>query len=177
MMIMMEHPTISVVAVLAMLVGACSDGHPPSVATVDAGGISPAASEQDAGSLPRGSTAGADPLRLPLVSLLALPTGFEGQLVTVRGFASVGFERDALYMSEVDYLNGMDGIFMRFPEALRAESLTLDRRYVIVNGVFTRLRHGHAGMFVGEIGVRSIGPVSNPRCPVADTGVPDAPCR
>jgi hypothetical protein len=167
----------TVFTALAMLVGACLDGHSASVVTVDAGGTSPSASEYDAGSLLRASIAGADPLRLPLVSLLASPTGFEGQLVTVRGFASVGFERDALYMSEADYLNGMDGIFVRFPEALRAEALRLDQRYVVVNGVFTRLRHGHAGVFVGEIGVRSIGPLSNPRCPVAETGVADAPCR
>lgn len=114
---------------------------------------------------------------VPLVSLLADPNRSNGMRVIVRGFASVGFERDALYPSEADYLNGMDGIFLSIPSDLHSKVESLDGRYVVVVGTFTNQGHGHAGVFVGELTIRNIAPLSNPRCPVAVTGRPDAPCK
>lgn len=94
------------------------------------------------------------PLRVPMAAVLANPERYDGQVVEVSGFLNLEFEGDALYQGRADFdamLTGnalwVDGPKFQEPAARRA----LRRHFVSVTGRFNAGRHGHGGLFAGQL--------------------------
>ncbi len=90
-----------------------------------------------------------------LISLIATPERFDGQLVLVTGWVSIGFRHRALhYSSERRELGGCgDSIWLEFSDALleHLDPQELGGHYVLVKGVFDMNNHGGAGLYQGTI--------------------------
>jgi hypothetical protein len=64
------------------------------------------------------------------------------------------FEGDAIYLHKEDYETGLtkNGFWVTFSVKLdRKEINKLNKGYVLVEGTFNKDRHGHMGLFGGEI--------------------------
>ena len=87
------------------------------------------------------------PLDLSLIQLIARPEDFDGQYVRVHGFYRAEFEGTALYLHREDYEQGLgkNGFW------ITSGKVQQDRQYVLVEGRFNAKRHGHLGLWSGEI--------------------------
>ena len=87
-----------------------------------------------------------EPLELSLIQLIARPSDFDGEYVRVKGFYRHEFEGNALYLHREDYEQGLvrNGLWMNGkPEH--------NMKYVLIEGRFNAKKHGHMGMWSGEI--------------------------
>ena len=94
---------------------------------------------------------GQRPLDVSMVSLLATPEKFDGQLIRVCGFLRLEFEGNALYFHKEDYDHGLyqNSVWVNLAES--KENMKLNLRYVFMEGVFRAKDHGHLGLFGGTI--------------------------
>lgn len=94
----------------------------------------------------------AEPIDVSLVSLIATPNDFDGKQVRLKGFARVEFEGTAIYLHRDDYLHGIskNGLWLDLDPAGKSLA-SVDKRYVLVEGVFSKKEQGHFGMWSGSI--------------------------
>ena len=95
----------------------------------------------------------AEPVDVSLITLIATPADFDGKQVRVKGFARVEFEGNAIYLHRDDYLHGItkNGLWLDLEMASGKSAASADKRYVLVEGVFSMREQGHFGMWSGSI--------------------------
>lgn len=87
-----------------------------------------------------------------MVQLIATPEKFDGKFVRVIGFLTLEFEGDALYLHREDLVQGLDNcVWVHRTDVMERDRKTLNRHYVVIEGVFDAQDHGHMGMFGGAI--------------------------
>jgi hypothetical protein len=81
----------------------------------------------------------AQPLFVSMVALLASPQKYDGKLIRVIGVLGIQFESNALYLHEEDYEYGItkNSFFVRFTEEQEKQFRALDKKHVIVEGMFS----------------------------------------
>ena len=106
-----------------------------------------------AGLLVFANLAVAEPLDVSLINLIATPADFDGKQVRVKGFARVEFEGSAIYLHRDDYLYGIakNGLWLDLEMASSKSAASADKRYVLIEGVFSMKEQGHFGMWSGSI--------------------------
>lgn len=94
-------------------------------------------------------------LNISLVSLIATPERFDGEMVQVKGFLHLELESSAIYIHEDDYKNKLtaNGFWVNFSEKLdkKKNSLDYNDRYVIIIGKFDAGEKGNKGLYSGSI--------------------------
>jgi hypothetical protein len=107
---------------------------------------------QQAGYYPGG---GADMApQVSLIKLIANPQAFDGKVVRVVGYLHVEFEGNAIYLHRDDFEHAIyeNSIWIHLPKDIpQAQIKTVNDRYVICTARFIASRHGHMGMFSGEL--------------------------
>ena len=106
-----------------------------------------------AGLLVLASIAMAEPIDVSLITLIAKPAEFDGKQVRVTGFARVEFEGNAIYLHRDDYLYGItkNGLWLDLEMVSSKLAAGADKRYVLIEGVFSMEEQGHFGMWSGSI--------------------------
>lgn len=81
----------------------------------------------------------AQPLSVSMVPLLASPQKYDGKLIRVIGVLGIQFESNALYLHEEDYEYGItkNSFFVRLTEEQEKKFRALNKKYVIVEGMFS----------------------------------------
>jgi hypothetical protein len=88
---------------------------------------------------PVGSTAQMQgPLSVSLVQLIATPERFDGKMVAVTGFLTIGHEATFLYLSEADYEHALpeNAVSFELTREMLDDREKLNRSYVVLVGVF-----------------------------------------
>lgn len=95
----------------------------------------------------------AEPIDVSLITLIAKPADFDGKQVRVKGFARVEFEGNAIYLHRDDYLYGItkNGLWLDLEMVPSKSAAGADKRYVLVEGVFSMEEQGHFGLWSGSI--------------------------
>jgi hypothetical protein len=102
-----------------------------------------------------------EPVDVPLVRLLSIPTDYDEKPIRTYGYLVLEFEQSALYLGRDDARAGILANALWLTGAKeRFDSLGVSgsKRYVMIEGVFDAEDKGHMGMFSGAI--RSIGRVA-----------------
>jgi hypothetical protein len=89
-----------------------------------------------------------------VVQLIAEPQKYDGKEVRFIGFLRIEFEGDAVYLHREDYEFGIsqNALWIDIPHGMtKQQQDAVNMRYVICVGIFRASRHGHMGMFSGEI--------------------------
>jgi hypothetical protein len=88
-----------------------------------------------------------------LVALVANPQKFKGVNVQLIGFATLGFERNALYLSReaAEVADSSSAIWLDVGGLNLTRPKDYDLHYVILAGRFNPENRGHLGMFAGTI--------------------------
>ena len=96
-----------------------------------------------------------DNMHVSLVNLIANPEKYNGKTIQVVGYLNLEFEGDAIYLHKEDYVHGLttNGFWVRFSDKIskRADLNKYSKKYVIIIGTFDMNRHGHMGLFAGEL--------------------------
>ena len=100
-------------------------------------------------------SSGASPAQtvdVSMVSLLANPKAFDGKRVRLIGYVRLEFEGDSIYLHQDDarhaiYKNGL-WLDVDIPPKQRS---AIDKRYALVEGVFSMQEQGHLGLWSGSI--------------------------
>jgi hypothetical protein len=89
-----------------------------------------------------------------LIQLIANPERYDNKIVRVIGYLNLEFEGNAIYLHRDDFLVGIskNAIWINLPRDLKpAEVKAVNDHYVICTARFIAGRHGHMGMFSGEL--------------------------
>lgn len=89
-----------------------------------------------------------------IVRLITTPEKYHERRVQVIGYMNLEFEGDAIYLHKEDYEKGLNknGFWVRFSDKLDKKEINkLNKGYVLIEGTFNKDRHGHMGLFGGEI--------------------------
>jgi hypothetical protein len=92
-----------------------------------------------------------------LIQLIANPDRYHKQAVRLEGFLHVQFEGTAIYLSRDDanHLIGRNGLWVSFHpgdwSGLGMNPEQFNRRYILIEGLFDKDRHGHLGAWSGSI--------------------------
>lgn len=94
------------------------------------------------------------PVKVSLEDILRIPDKYNGKLIETRGFLLQEFENHALYAN----------VKWQYAKGVRIASATdlhisrdeVNRRYVIVTGLFDANDHGHLGSFRGTLKVQKL---------------------
>ena len=95
------------------------------------------------------------PIPVSIISLIATPERYHGQLVFLTGWVSIGYRTRAIYYSSersrLDF--GPDSIWLEFSEELTKTRKvdTYNGHYVMLKGVFDKDNHGEMGIYQGAI--------------------------
>lgn len=91
----------------------------------------------------------AEPANVTMTQLIATPEKYEGQHVRVIGYLHLEFEGDVLYLHKEDFDHAIlgNGIWVHIGD----DQKKLSDNYVLLEGVFTAKKHGHMGMWSGEL--------------------------
>lgn len=95
-----------------------------------------------------------DDFNVSIVRLIATPEKYHERKVQVVAFINLEFEGDAIYLHKEDYEKGLtnNGFWVTFSSKLDKKEINeLNKRYVLIEGTFVKDRHGHMGLFSGEI--------------------------
>lgn len=106
-----------------------------------------------------------EPIDVSLIQLIANPAAYHGKLVTVRGFLHNKFEDSALYLSKEDgdYLIMRNAVWVNYSQKIlkyagrTIDHACLDGKFVVLQGTFNKIGHGHMGLFSGELDFVSSG--------------------
>ena len=90
-----------------------------------------------------------EPGDVTMTELIANPAKHEGQTVRVIGFLHLEFEGNVLYAHKEDFDHAIlgNGIWVH----MASDKRDLSDNYVLLEGRFTARRHGHMGMWSGEL--------------------------
>jgi hypothetical protein len=100
------------------------------------------------------------PLEVSMIAVLANPQAFDGKLIRVSGYCSLGFGDNGLYLHREDFQQALfkNGLWLDVEWPL-SPTQTVNNRYVTVQGVVDAHRQGHLSLWAAEIrDVRSITP-------------------
>jgi hypothetical protein len=89
-----------------------------------------------------------------VVQLIANPHAYDGKRVQFIGFLRLEFEGNAIYLHREDYEHQIskNALWINPPAQMtKQERQAVDMHYVICSGVFEAAKHGHMGMFSGEV--------------------------
>jgi hypothetical protein len=89
-----------------------------------------------------------------VLRLIANPQPYDGKRVRFIGFLRLEFEGDAIYLHREDYQHqiSQNALWINLPHDMtKQEQQAVNMHYVICAGVFQASKHGHMGMFSGEI--------------------------
>jgi hypothetical protein len=89
-----------------------------------------------------------------IVRLIAKPERYHERKVQVTGYMNLEFEGDAIYLHKEDCDQGLNknGFWVTFSDKLDKKEINkLNKSYVLMEGTFNANRHGHMGLFGGEI--------------------------
>jgi len=88
-----------------------------------------------------------------IVQLIATPEKYEDKLITIRGFVHLEFESNAIYLHKEDYEQSLysNGLWLNARECKRIGGQAFDTGYAWVTARFTAKRHGHMGLWPGEL--------------------------
>jgi hypothetical protein len=108
---------------------------------------------QIAGYYPKG---GPDigPENVSLIQLIANPQLYDQKRIRFIGYLHLEFEGDAIYFHRDDFLYGItnDAVWINLPKDIKPDQLkAVNDHYVICSAKFVAGRHGHMGMFAGEL--------------------------
>ncbi len=108
---------------------------------------------QNAGYYPQG---GVDygPQDVSLIQLIANPQFYDMKRVRVIGYLHLEFEGNAIYLHREDFEYGIsnNALSINLPKDITANQIkSVNDRYVICSGRFSANKHGHMGLFSGEI--------------------------
>jgi len=94
-----------------------------------------------------------EPGLISLVRLIARPEIYHERVVRTAGVLGLDFEGTALYLSEVDYARRLlpNSIWLTLEQEQVEGYRALEGRYVIVEGRFSKTRHGHFNLYVGSV--------------------------
>ncbi|MGA2833794.1 MAG: hypothetical protein ABSE55_12060 [Terracidiphilus sp.] len=108
---------------------------------------------QTAGYYPKGGPDYADE-SVSLIQLIANPERYDKKIVRFIAYLHLEFEGDAVYLHRDDFEHAIsnDAIWINLPRDIKADEKTaVNDRYVICTARFVAGRHGHMGMFAGEL--------------------------
>jgi hypothetical protein len=90
-----------------------------------------------------------------LIQLLVDPEAFHGRSVRVAGYYIRGEEESALYLTQEDAKYGIvrNAVWIDLGRGFLAEHdvAGLTRKHVMLEGAFSKDRHGHLGLYQGTI--------------------------
>jgi hypothetical protein len=89
-----------------------------------------------------------------VLQLIANPQPYDGKRVRFIGFLRLEFEGDAIYLHREDYQHqiSQNALWINLPHDMtKQEQQAVNMHYVICAGVFQASKHGHMGMFSGEV--------------------------
>jgi len=86
-----------------------------------------------------------------IVELIANSEKYQDEKIRVVGFLKVGFEAQALYLSEADYENAVtkNALWVSFDK--RGEYKKFNQQYVLIEGIFDAKSKGHLKMYSATI--------------------------
>jgi len=121
--------TFTLIAISALLLSACSE---PSKAA-------PAVQQ--------------DPIDVSIYQLVVTPERFHGKLVRVMGYIHLEFEGNGLYPHQEDFERSLhkNGVWINVERCGQGAKPQLNDAYVLVEGIFSSQRHGHMGLWSGEL--------------------------
>jgi hypothetical protein len=93
----------------------------------------------------------ADTIFLSLIRLIQNPEEYEAQTVRVIGFANLEFEQKALYISIEDSIHSITKNAIWLDIDLNGKTKELNKKYVLIEGVFSMHDLGHLTLFSGTI--------------------------
>jgi hypothetical protein len=93
-----------------------------------------------------------NPTKVTMQDLLTRPADFEGKLIEVRGFLLQEFENSALYSSQA-WRYSKQAVWVTPSAEMVKQREKLNRRYVLLTGIFDAHAHGHMGQFKGTLKV------------------------
>ena len=80
-------------------------------------------------------------------------TNLIGQLIRVIGFLRLAFEGNVLYLHRDYYERSLigNGIWVDVTPEMTQQGATLNKEYVLLEGIFSSKDHGHMEMWKGTI--------------------------
>jgi len=88
---------------------------------------------------------------ISLIKLIQTPEIFNSKEIRVIGFAGIEFEHKAIYVSIEDYDNAITKNAIWIDIELNDKTKSLNKKYVLIEGVFDLTNLGHLKMFSGTI--------------------------
>ena len=94
-----------------------------------------------------------EPIDVSIIQLIANPTRYDGKVVRIIGFMKLEFEGDAIYLHQEDYKHSIykNGFWIEATEDIQKKKGKLDKRHVILEGVFNAKMTGHKNLWSGSI--------------------------
>lgn len=92
-----------------------------------------------------------DILFIALMHLIQQPDKYQFQKVRVVGYATMGFERKALYVSKEDQNHALTKNAVWLDVPLDEKTKALHGQYVLVEGSFDQEKKGHLGLYSGTL--------------------------
>jgi hypothetical protein len=92
-------------------------------------------------------------IAVSLIQLIANPTAFDGKRVLVKGYVTLEFEKQAIWLSELDakHIITRNSIWLDVENPVYANRAKIHTRYALVVGTFNAGRRGHLGLSAGAI--------------------------
>jgi hypothetical protein len=77
------------------------------------------------------------PVMVSMFQLIATPERFDGRLISVVGFLTIGYERTRLFAYETDAVHHLwNGVAVDSTEKMREQVPSLNLKYVVLVGIF-----------------------------------------
>jgi len=101
----------------------------------------------------RKPTGAEEPRDVSLVQLIANPDSFDGRPIRVVGYLTIEFENTELYLHREDAEQALykNGVWADLGRAETKKYSTMNKKYVVVEGVFDSKQLGHMGSTSGTI--------------------------
>lgn len=88
---------------------------------------------------------------ISLITLIQNPEKFAGKKVRVVGLCTLAFEGKAVWTSREDMEKAVTKNAVWLDSKLDKDTTKLDKKFLLVEGVFNATRKGHLGMYSGTI--------------------------
>lgn len=90
-----------------------------------------------------------------MIQLISNPDKYHNKHIRLVAFLNIEFEGNALYLHQEDYKNDIysNGIWLSVNEENKTliKKNDLNKRYVLIEGVFNKENKGHMGMWQGSL--------------------------
>ena len=94
-----------------------------------------------------------EPIFVSIIQLIANPEKYDGKIVSIIGFVNMEFEGNAVYLHSEDWQNILysNSLWLEIPKDIEKDKDKYNHRYVVIVGKFNAKKHGHMGLWSGEI--------------------------